>query len=70
MKANLKQKLIEQKEEEYFLIRENFDNYKLYDDLNVYDEQYNKYVNLKYYIMSFIVIFIFLFIIFYFLFKK
>jgi hypothetical protein len=40
-------------------MKENFDNPNRYDDLNIYDEQYNKYVNFKYYILSiFIILFL------------
>lgn len=53
-----------------FSIKESFDNPDKYDDLNIYDEQYNKYVNVKYYILSVLIILILLIILMYFLFKK
>lgn len=51
-------------------MKESFDNPNRYDDLNIYDEQYNKYVNFKYYILSIFIILFLLGILMYFLFKK
>ena len=51
-------------------IKESFDNPSMYDDLNIYDEQYNKYINLKYYVLGLLVILILLFIFMYFVFKR